>query len=386
MRITLYKIIFALSLSVCIGCGNKENVDRYEDVPYTGNTNMLINSLPLDTVSIEGSKTSLVGKWSCIDDKLIFGDFYYGSFYIYDTNLNFEKKVMSRGNGPNEIPSKKWSDYTVYDDKIFIIGGAYDYHIINNKAWKKEKSSRLQFYSKNTDIKKLSNDPKSQDIEIYEVNYSKLNLSFLNSEKLLFSISTSHPKINAFTSRTFYDKVNTIGTLDLKKNKIENMFCNYSPIYKKYEYIPQFSNVLFTKPENELFFSFEADSLIYTSKEDNVIVSKYGSKGRNISAKYPEVTSTENYLGVYKTARAKYGYYKYLKQVPETGILFRGYQKDQPSKSDGLQIYNDTRLIGDVDVPKDFKIIGYIEPYYYAQIPPDDLKEEFTLYKFKIDN
>ncbi|GAA3560972.1 hypothetical protein [Snuella lapsa] len=384
MKIKLYQIIYALSLSVFVGCG-KGNVDLYKDVPYTGNTNMLINSLSLDTVSIEGSRTSLVGKWSCLDDKLIFGDFYYGSFYIYDTDFNFEKKVLSRGRGPNEIPSKKWVDYAVYDDKVFIMGSAYDYYIVNNKAWKRVKSSRLNFSNESTNIKKLRNDPKPHYLGIYEVNYPGLNLSFLNSEKLLFSISTSHPKINAYTSRVFYDEVNTIATLDLKKNKIENMFCRYSSVYKNYEFIPQFSNVLFTKSKDELLFSFEADSLIYKAKEDNIITSKYGSQGRGISAKYPEVTTAENYVGIYKTGRTKYGFYKYLKQIPETGILFRGYQKDQPSKTDGLQIYRDTKLIGDIDVPKDFEIIGYIKPYYYAQLPPDDLKEEFTLFKFKLD-
>ncbi|MDO5978347.1 hypothetical protein [Flavivirga spongiicola] len=385
MKQRLYKIVYITAFFLLFACINK-NVNSYKDVPYTGNSNISFNSISMDTISIDGSKTSLVGRWSCLDDKLIFGDFYYGSFYIYDTNFNFKNKVLSRGRGPNEIPSKKWVDYTVHDDQIFIIGSSYDYYIVNNRTWKKEKSSRLNFSNESTNIKKLFNDPKPHYLGLYEVNYPGLNLSFLNSGKLLFSISTTHPKVNAYTSRVFYDEFNTIATLDLKNNKIENMFCNYSPIYQDYEYIPQFSNVLFTKSKDELLFSFEADSLIYRAKEDNIITSKYGNKGRNISAEYPEVTTTDNYVGVYKTDRAQFGYYKYLKSIPDTGILFRGYQKDKPSKMDGLQVYRDNNLIGDVNVPIGFRIIGYIEPYYYAQLPPDDLKEEFTLFKFKLDN
>ncbi|AUP81173.1 hypothetical protein [Flavivirga eckloniae] len=385
MKLKLYKIIHVIIPFLLFSC-IKENGNSYRDALYTGNTNILFNSISLDTISIDASKTSLVGRWSCLEDKLIWGDFFYGFFYIYNTNYNFENKVLGRGNGPNEIPSKKWVDYAVHEDEIFIIGSSYDYYIINNKTWKKINSSRLNFSTENTNIKELVNNPKPHYLGIYEVNYPGLNLSFLNSETLLLSITTSHPKINAYTSRTFYDQTKSIAVLDLKENKIVDIIGNYSPVYENYEYIPQFSNVLFTEFKGKLIISFEADSLIYNIKKDYFITSKFGNKGGNISARYPEVTTTENYVGVYKTDRPKYGYYKYLEQISETGILFRGYQKDKPSQMDGLQIYKDNTLIGDVDVPKGFKVIGYIEPYYYAQLPPDDLKEEFILFKFKINN
>ncbi|MFV0503582.1 MAG: hypothetical protein ACK5LT_06400 [Lachnospirales bacterium] len=385
MKQIRYKLILIIiSLVFLLGCVSKNN-DSYQNIPYTGTTDILFTSISFDSIAIDGSNTSLVGKWSCIEDKLVWGDFFYGSFYIYDTNFNFEKKVLSQGKGPNEIPSKKWVDYTVLKDKIFILGSSYGYHLINSKTWKKLNSSRLNFSTEETNIKDLINNPKPDNLAIYEVNYPGLNLGFLNAEEIVFSISTSHPKINAYTSRLFYDESKSIAVLNLKENKITDMLANYSPIYKEYEYIPQFSNVLFTEHKGKLLFSFEADSLIYNTNKKHSISNKFGIKGKKVSSKYPEINSTENYVNDYKIGRIKHGYYKYLKQISETGILFRGYQKDSLAKEDGLQVYRNNVLIGDVSVPKNFQVIGYIKPYYYAQIQPDDLNEEFVLFKFKLE-
>jgi len=41
-------------------------------------------------------------------------------------------------------------------------------------------------------------------------------------------------------------------------------------------------------------------------------------------------------------------------------------------------------LIADVDMPKNFKIAGYIKPYYYSQAIIDEEKEEMTVFKFKL--
>lgn len=386
MKKKIFKIICTIIPFLLLGC-IKNNESPYRAVPYIGKTNILFNSISLDTVSLDGSKTSLVGKWTCLNDKLIWGDYFYGSFYIYDTDYNFEKKVLSKGNGPNEIPAKKWVDYSINQDKIFILGSSYDYYIVNNKTWKKINSARLNFSSENMNMKELMNNPRPDQLGIYEVNYSGLNLSFLNPQEVLFSINTSHPKLNAYTSRTFYDETQSIGLLDVKNNKIKDMLGSYSPIYKKYEYIPQFSNVLFTKYNDKILYSFEADSLIYNLNKDLYgISSKFGREGENINRKYPEVKTTENYVEIYKDGRSNYGYYKYLKAISKTGVIFRGYQKDQPSNNtDGLQIYKDGILLGDVSVPKNFKIIGYIAPFYYAQISTDGFEESFTLFNFKLN-
>ena len=54
-----------------------------------------------------------------------------------------------------------------------------------------------------------------------------------------------------------------------------------------------------------------------------------------------------------------------VEYVDETGLLFRSYRKGGGSVTDGLQVYRDGVLVGDVDVPLGFRMAGYVDPYYY---------------------
>jgi hypothetical protein len=40
-------------------------------------------------------------------------------------------------------------------------------------------------------------------------------------------------------------------------------------------------------------------------------------------------------------------------------------------------------LVGDVSVPKGLKVIGYNEPYFYAEVDSDE-NTELLIYKFRI--
>ena len=51
-----------------------------------------------------------------------------------------------------------------------------------------------------------------------------------------------------------------------------------------------------------------------------------------------------------------------------------------------MQIYHQKRLIGDVEVPNFFNVIGKIGDYYYADGSLDNPdNEEIVVYKFKLN-
>lgn len=77
------------------------------------------------------------------------------------------------------------------------------------------------------------------------------------------------------------------------------------------------------------------------------------------------------------------GFYNWLEWVDETGVLFRSYQKGDGADVDGLQIYRDGVLVGDVDVPKGLRVAGYVAPYYYSYVMPDEEREVLYVYRFK---
>lgn len=88
----------------------------------------------------------------------------------------------------------------------------------------------------------------------------------------------------------------------------------------------------------------------------------------------------------YRSERNTKSHYYWIEYVDETGMLFRSYNKDSDTV-DGLQIYRDGVLVGDVEVPKKFRVMGYIAPYYYSYIIPllDENDDSLIMYKFKLD-
>ena len=52
---------------------------------------------------------------------------------------------------------------------------------------------------------------------------------------------------------------------------------------------------------------------------------------------------------------------------------------------DGLQVYSENCLIADIEVPRDFEVIGYIAPWFYARGFCNYDNEEIVIYKFKLE-
>lgn len=73
-----------------------------------------------------------------------------------------------------------------------------------------------------------------------------------------------------------------------------------------------------------------------------------------------------------------------MKLFDELDLLFRTYSKNESAKVDGLQVYHNEILIGDVQVPESFEVVGYSAPYYYGQISGNGDAELLQLYRFKI--
>ena len=96
-------------------------------------------------------------------------------------------------------------------------------------------------------------------------------------------------------------------------------------------------------------------------------------------------TNTPQEVGrYYRKERNTKGFYNWLEYVDETKVLFRSYQKGIEKQTDGLQIYREGVLIGDLDVPKGLRVMGFIEPYYYSYILPNEDNGNLYFYRFKI--
>lgn len=380
MKLINRYFIYVLFILV-LGC-NKQSVVKYWESSVKGEKQLLINNIHIDTFFVDGRHTSSVGHWHYFNNKFIWSDYLFSSFYLYDTNLVFKNRVLGKGNGPKEIPASI-AACSFNSDRIFILGPSWDFYEVDT-MWNVTRKSRFGFDPQGVPLSRLSNNPKSHYLGIYELNYSGINLNYWNSNYVILPIESTHPLFNGYISDKYYEEARILALLDLNESKIERIFGRYSTFYQKYKYIPQFSNVMFDVEGDNIIIGYEADSLIYAFKNLDTLSYKFGYCGREIGMKYPEVKSFDNYREIDAEHRPKYGFYKYIKCFPDMDILFRGYQKDGEQDQDGLQIYWQNNLMGDIDVPKGFRVFGFVQPYFYAEGIPDLLTQKLPLYRFNL--
>ncbi len=346
--------------------------------------NIQVSSLELDSFYLSGDVlTSCIGELNIYNNKLYFADKMLASVDLYDTNGHFIERKLTKGRGLQEIPGL---DYSLPMDKGFFV--MFDYNTyFYCKDWKKQYTSRLDFQEQRS-FNEVKSKPKPHYQEMYEVNWGSSVIRQLDSIRVIIPVSTSHPKINAFFAgqETFYNETYILGILNITDGKIESMFGRRPSIYleKKYRYIPNLKHVHFDVKGDNLFIGYEPDSSIYVYNIHNDYEYKFGYAGKNMNTNYATTKDFETAEANLRSDRKKYGYYHYLEYIEQTGLIFRGYKRGSHSKKDGLQIYKDSTLIAHLEVPEHFKVIGYIEPYYYAQGYIDEYNGTVQVYKFKL--
>lgn len=103
-----------------------------------------------------------------------------------------------------------------------------------------------------------------------------------------------------------------------------------------------------------------------------------------MNTNYRETTLLEDAERYLSEDMENYGHYRYLRYIAERNILFRGYRKGKGMR-DGLQVYSENCLIADIEVPRDFEVIGYITPWFYARGICNYDDEEIVIYKFELE-
>jgi hypothetical protein len=355
------------------GCVSDDKEAGYWDVPIRAEIDLKVSQLIFDTVSINLDNTSGVGSFLIYKDTLVFVDELYSTLYLFDSNFNEVDSRFGRGDGPGEL-SGRIDGFAENGARLIALGPSYDYYILDIGSGEVMKKGLLRFddESQNNPNEVMSN-PRPEFKEIYEVDYPGLQLAFLNDEKVILNITTSHPLFNAFSHREFYETARILTVLDINSGKLSGIYGRMSPIYGSWRFLPYLSSVKVAGWEgNGFFLGYEADSLIYFFREVDELQYAFGNAGRGMKTDYEQVEGTEDYVQYYKELRPKYGFFTFLKHFPELELLFRGYRRSESEEMDGLQIYQGSVLIGDLDVPKGFSVIGFRNDKFYGEIKSED--------------
>lgn len=341
-----------------------------------------LNEISFDTVIFDNFHNSYSGDFSVCNDSIYFADHLFGTVSVFNQYGNHQSIHGGVGKGPNEVISLRQMESGAFN--YFILGDMWDFYVFNQK-WQKINQFRIDWDDK-TPVKELMKyaDPNAKGI--YEIKYENPQLKFLSDHELLVNITTEHPKLNAFMTDEFYQSAKIVALLNTKSGKVEKIFGCKSEEYLKHKYLANFDNNYLEYKNDDLFVSYEIDSLIYIYDDVN-LVKAFGCEGKFMNQNYKvhnaNIEETEKH---YHAERKKYGWYGEIKYFPEDKIFTRVYYTGEPKCQERLQIYKDEILIGDVAIQNSIKskVLGKIKDSYYLYTGEPDKNGEYFLLKFRL--
>lgn len=379
MNIKLLSLLFSGLL--LFSCSNPENsfsaaraVDKKPDIKYT---DIKLEKLQLDSVYCSYTGVSSVDE----SGRIIYYDKYFNFVYTFDGNGKLIEKAIGKGRGPGETTIGQGAEaiFSTSGD-MALVGSTLDFDYFRSDMKTHEYFSMYASYDRN------STAPDNFDTYTYQWDNF---VGRLRDDILYIAAVSDRDEYSYFTTPDDYIKQSyRIGCIDLiKKENMPMLVKGFPELYIQHpDKYSSFQNSLFDISDNgRIYLGFESDPHLYECDKDGMPAFSFGTAGRDIQNDYIPGLEFEDDFNYYLKNREEKGYYSWLEFIDKTGMLFRSYVKGKDAQTDGLQIYrNDKTMIADVDVPKGFKVLGYIEPYYYSQVAEDSEQGKLSVYRFKL--
>ena len=383
--------IFALTLLLLqISCKSKsswESRDSYFksfDCPTIGEKDIRISKLDLNKIEFDSIHTSFIGSVFHRLDTLYFVDYRFGWVFQFDLDGRLLGRTLGRGKGPSELPTAiiDACQFGKTGQSIFI-GPSSDVHVFD-KEWNRGKSFFIDHeYSRGELHDSLRLSPNNPGI--YGIEYLKFFIRLGDKCFYMPVVAGKQEIFKPYYSIEHYYQTFIIAKVEMNTGKIIELFGKRTPLLTDYQFLSQFRYISFDVDYQKRFYvCHEIDSLIYIYNQDRSIHSKFGFSGLDMVCDYKGYSGGFDRTKLIKD-RESLSYYDWIEIIDETGILFRSYVRGPHSDYDGLQIYQDGNLIGDVNVPKGFRVISYRKPYYYSNGFINDEAESIWSYRFKLN-
>jgi len=388
---TLLLLIFSFAFFSC--SSEKAKLDMassdYYDVPNLGTNN---NYKKVKKIALNSSKmdstisTSFVGNLWVNDNSLYFSDSHFNYVFHLDANGNLINTFLGRGEGPNEITDL--DDIVANDNGSYTVLNSSSASIYNfDKHWSRINKVQIDFAMKRS-YQDVMDNPEPSLPESYELEtgYDDIMMNW-DDKYVAMSVNASHPTFNGyFKSNLFYNHSRVLALIDKKTGVIEAFLGRRPPIYLEKQNIPSFNHFKFETDTKNAYLSFMPDSNIYViDKITKLAIGKFGTPGKNMKTNYRLTDNFEQAQDNEVEDFTVYGYYSNIKLIPDEDLIFKTYTRGEGAINDGLQIYKSYNLIGDVNVPKGFKIIGKIDDDYIGTISKENSDEEVLIYKIKFN-
>ncbi len=387
--VVTFSVVFSFCIISCNKKNNQSTLDYYRNTDYIPKENVLYKKITLKPQRLDTSiESTFAGYFTIYENRLFFADLYFSYVFEFDSSFKVVNQYAGKGKGPNEVT-----------DFLYFIPGENDFCLLSSGNsllytfdYYGEKMNTVRIKWKGTIeiAKNLYNDPDPKDYRCYEPDFGIDGIvKNWDNEHIVYGITASWPKFNGyFNSEKYYMYSRILAVTSKKTGEITRILGRRSPIFLKYQNIPNFDHFAYEVTKKNIFLTFWPDEKIYViDKRSDKVVSVFGKKGKNMNTLYRTTHSYETAEMQLQKDWEEYGYYHYLKIVGKKNLLFRGYKKGNLSKTDGLQIYKlDTgELIADLNVPKDFVFLGEFFNRYYGWIDKSNINEkDFFIYEIKL--
>jgi hypothetical protein len=284
-------------------------------------------------------------------------------------------RYFGKGNGPKEIAAGVIAGHALLNNgDYFFIGFGHDCYIYNqNQTLKKRYRLDIGIPEQNLTY----DDPAS-----YMLNYDKLMMREFNGY-LYYTVHIEKEGLWYYDNpQGSWQNEHILAKMNLDNGKVEGLLGWHSPFCEPSKgLIHMFYPFFDMDKQGGFYIGYEVDPLIYAYDKNFTPLLAFGHEGQRMNKKYSSSAVRSDYRAAWRTDRVKCGYYTGLEYIDEIGLLLRTYTRGEKEPDDGLQIYKNGVLIGDVDVPKGMTIIGYIEPFVYGAAINED-NEEINVYRF----
>ncbi len=360
----IFPVVFAAVFCCCAGVS--------ADYVYEGGRNLRYSAAEIDTLWLDMEYVSLEGRSGKAGGNIYFFDSFYGYLYLIDVDGNVVSRSMGLGRGPNEVPIRRCTAASYDGDEMVIMGSTYDAYIYEHG-----KCRNLSIV-----VSADCSDPESSGMytSVDEIMRS-------NDSCFYYNVYSESEACNpACTAKSYFKNAHILMQVNMTTGETRPIG-HYSQLYRsgKNNIAHLFQVSYDIASNNDFYVSYYADSLIFRYDAScERILSVFGCAGRNMDTDYTASGYGWESLGVaYACDIGSKGMYYWTEYVDECGLLFRSYTKDGGATG-GLQVYEGNVLIADVDVPRQFEVVGYSEPYFITRVVCDDDVQRLKFYRFRL--
>ena len=362
-----FAVLLFLLFIISVSCKN----NKVQIVDSVSNKNIKYSEVIIDTVYVEIEDSSYSGFSGVTNNSLYFFDEYFSYYYPVSIDGRVGSRRMGAGGAPFEIPIRNALEVCFADENTFVtMGGTLDMYILKNMGDRKMIGMIAQG---------------KKDSYNSSTAYTLWPEIIMRSDgkNLFYNVKGNNESV-AVERNDYYQNARTLMKVDLNSGKMEPVG-KYSDYYvanrNRVKHLPF---VYFdVDAKGRFYVTHQADSLIYLYNRNFDLIKRLGFQGVSMNTNY----SNPSYdLGrAYINDMREKGYYYWIKKVEEQDMMFRIYQKGSHSLNDGMQVYQGDDLVADVEVPKGFRVIGYVAPYFVTQIICDDDGETMKFYRFTLE-